>query len=376
MPSLDSPGSKPPTMTGRSRFISATHAAGTPSRRMRTKEAMGILSENPSKKAPTFEPSGKPEDALAGSASSPSAPSSPSSLALGFFSTTPPSPSSSSSSSAELQPPVMNFRPFSPSILSASHFVPSPGRADIRAESVPSRSPRLPSSCLLSLRPLGFKAVSSPPPSSSSSSNKSTVAWSVGFRATLTPEIPPAEDLPDLTGSRLPVDPPDPEPVPYTMSSSRGAWLKRRRAFSATPFLCASALSSSELSSSISSSSSPSLSLSSSEPSWSSSSASSAPAFDKLSSSSGSSPLRAAGPPPGGTGRRRRGPVVSGPLSGSCTLEFPISRRLGRAAAAVSSAESEFCRARTMRTASGSSLPFGFCSSPSLAVKPSFCSGT
>mmetsp|Transcript_86927 Transcript_86927/g.281532 ORF Transcript_86927/g.281532 Transcript_86927/m.281532 type:complete len:283 (+) Transcript_86927:788-1636(+) len=176
MPMRLSPGSRPPSTIGRSRLNSATQAAGTSSRRMRTKWAMATPSVKPSRSAAALAAAAASAPLPAASCpstffgASPSAASSPPPSSFSFF-----------SSSSLLQPPVMNFRSLRASFASSSKASASPGRASIRAVSMPSRSPRFPRSPERSGRGSSSSSLSSAPPSSSSSSNKGTVAWSVAF---------------------------------------------------------------------------------------------------------------------------------------------------------------------------------------------------
>mmetsp|Transcript_90163 Transcript_90163/g.232752 ORF Transcript_90163/g.232752 Transcript_90163/m.232752 type:complete len:217 (-) Transcript_90163:202-852(-) len=163
-----SPGSRPPRMSGRSRLISATQAAGTSSRRMRTKVAMPAPSVKASPGA----------SLVAFGAFSPSAASSPPAALPSLPSLpSPPSPGSfSSSSSALLQPPVMNLRFFRSSILAETHASRSPGSDAMRVESTESRSPRFPRrppSAACDARAESSMASSSPASASSSSKSAS-----------------------------------------------------------------------------------------------------------------------------------------------------------------------------------------------------------
>mmetsp|Transcript_12400 Transcript_12400/g.33335 ORF Transcript_12400/g.33335 Transcript_12400/m.33335 type:complete len:232 (-) Transcript_12400:249-944(-) len=190
-PICASPGNSPPSTRRRSRRSSATQAAGTSSRRTRTKVAMGMLSEKISSgsrgtdfafdllllEPPPWPPTWPSPPSVPPLA--PSTPSAPSAATFGFG-------SPSSSSSALLQPPVTNFRDFRASFRSASQRRSDPGRTGIRAVSRPSMSPRLPKSPA-SWRPrLADPSAppSSPPTSSSSSSPSSSksakLLWSVG----------------------------------------------------------------------------------------------------------------------------------------------------------------------------------------------------
>mmetsp|Transcript_19763 Transcript_19763/g.54425 ORF Transcript_19763/g.54425 Transcript_19763/m.54425 type:complete len:256 (+) Transcript_19763:1069-1836(+) len=172
-PRRDSPASSPPSITGRSRRISATQAAGTSSSLMRTNVAIGTLSPKPSMAAP-----------FSAAAASPPAPSpvpaafSPSGAAAFFSASAPSSPSSSSS--ALLQPPVMNFSVFNASFRASSHGSDETGNFAMRDVSKPLISPRFPRRTLrLDRASAGVDCVS-PAASSSSSPNSGIVAWSVG----------------------------------------------------------------------------------------------------------------------------------------------------------------------------------------------------
>mmetsp|Transcript_89612 Transcript_89612/g.253999 ORF Transcript_89612/g.253999 Transcript_89612/m.253999 type:complete len:280 (-) Transcript_89612:1685-2524(-) len=219
MPIFDSPGSRPPSTTGRSGHISATHAAGTPLRRTRTNVAIGTLSLKVSA-ATTLPASAVPSPAPAPAApASPGGAGSPPGALEPFF--------SSSSSSALLHPPVMNFRVFTASLCASSHDSTSPGRTAMRAVSMPSMSPKLPKrslcdDCTFAPRP------SASAPSSSPSSKRSTVAWSVGLSSA--GALPPGAGPPSSAGrpGRGAVE-------PYTTSARLAVRSKRLRARSRTP---------------------------------------------------------------------------------------------------------------------------------------------
>mmetsp|Transcript_45673 Transcript_45673/g.106774 ORF Transcript_45673/g.106774 Transcript_45673/m.106774 type:complete len:252 (+) Transcript_45673:212-967(+) len=166
-PMRDSPGSSPPRMRGLSPRMAETHAAGTSSRRTRTKVPIGKLSEKPC--------SGSAPEVSLLSSSFGAFPSSASGSSFSSFSSSLFCSSSGSSSSAELHPPVMNFRAFRASRLSSSHGLSSPGRIAMRTVSTAFRSAMLPNNVLWLSSCLPWEASSS-----SSSSNKGTVAWSVG----------------------------------------------------------------------------------------------------------------------------------------------------------------------------------------------------
>mmetsp|Transcript_81100 Transcript_81100/g.229708 ORF Transcript_81100/g.229708 Transcript_81100/m.229708 type:complete len:247 (-) Transcript_81100:12-752(-) len=176
-PMRPSPGRRPPRMTGRSRRISATQAAGTSSRRTRTKAPMPMPSLKSLRSGMAtccFTTSALAEAFFrAPSASSPS-PSAPPSFP------SPAAASAPSSSSALLQPPVMNLRPLRASLAASSSSSFSPGSTGIRTVSTPSMSPRFPS------RPSSFDfscASSASSASMSSPSNSGTVLWSVAWRS-------------------------------------------------------------------------------------------------------------------------------------------------------------------------------------------------
>mmetsp|Transcript_45142 Transcript_45142/g.130692 ORF Transcript_45142/g.130692 Transcript_45142/m.130692 type:complete len:215 (-) Transcript_45142:1771-2415(-) len=163
-----SPGSRPPSMIGLSLFISATHAAGTSSSRTRTKAAMGMPSEKPTRSA-VLTLVTEPLLAPAVASPVPSAAGLSPSAGLG---------SPSSSSSALLQPPVMNFRSLRASLASSSSASVSPGKHGIRAVSMPSRSPMFPRRPESAPPCCGFCPGASA--ASSSPSNSGIALWSVG----------------------------------------------------------------------------------------------------------------------------------------------------------------------------------------------------
>mmetsp|Transcript_53561 Transcript_53561/g.143501 ORF Transcript_53561/g.143501 Transcript_53561/m.143501 type:complete len:386 (+) Transcript_53561:1191-2348(+) len=339
-----SPGNRPPSTIGRSRLNSATQAAGTSSSRMRTKVAIGMPSEKPSRCAvlPLTTADSEPPTA----SPAPSAALSP----WAFFA----SPSSSpSSSSALLQPPVMNLRSLSACLASSSMTLLCPGSNGIRAVSTPSRSPMLP------IRPDSVaprRSFCGACAASSSSSNSGIALWSVGFLDPLAAAASAASFVVlAATG-----------PPPYISSSSLATLPKRRRAVSNTSWRCASASLSPASSPSSPWLSSPSSSSAFSPPSASSSSSSSPPSVRRP----GTDASR-----PGALRLDRDSPGASSsspPASGKRTVEPLRSLRPGRAATARSSAPSLPCMARTNLTASGNS-PSAV--SPSRSVKPTCVSG-